>query len=129
MQLGFTIVFAMLASLIVALTLVPLCYSKFRPVEKKDIPMNKFLRFIIRGYKKLLRKLLNKRFLVIIASVAMVVVSILMGTQLNMEMMPSADEGTISIDASFRAGTRTESIDEQMQEWVQIVSTDEDVEH
>ncbi len=128
-QLGFTIVFAMLASLIVALTLVPLCYSKFRPVEKKDIPMNKFLRFIIRGYKKLLRKLLNKRFLVIIASVAMVVVSILMGTQLNMEMMPSADEGTISIDASFRAGTRTESIDEQMQEWVQIVSTDEDVEH
>ena len=52
-----------------------------------------------------------------------------MGTQLNMEMMPSADEGTVSVSVNFRAGTRIESIDEQMQEWVQIVSTDEDVEH
>ena len=127
--LGFTIVFAMLASLIVALTLVPLCYSRFRPVEKKDIPMNKFLRWVIKGYKKLLRKLLNKRFLVILASVLMVVVSIIMGSQLNMEMMPSADEGTISISANFRAGSRTESVDEQMQEWIRIVSTDKDVEH
>ena len=127
--LGFTIVFAMLASLVVALTLVPLCYSKFRPVEKKDIPVNKFLRWVVKGYKKLLRKLLNKRALVILASVAMVVVSIIMGSQLNMELMPSADEGTISISATFRAGTKTESIDEQMQGWVQIVSADEDVEH
>lgn len=128
-QLGFTIVFAMLASLIVALTLVPLCYSKFRPVEKKDIPMNKILRAVTRGYKKLLRKLLHKRFLVIAASVLMVVVSIMMGSRLNMELMPSADEGTVGVTVNFRAGTRMESIDEQMEEWIQIVSTDEDVEH
>lgn len=128
-QLGFTIVFAMLASLIVALTLVPLCYSKFRPVEKKDIPMNKILRTVTKGYKKLLRKLLHKRFLVIAASILMVVVSIMMGSKLNMEMMPSADEGTVGISVNFRAGTRVESIDEQMKEWVEIVSADEDVEH
>lgn len=128
-QLGFTIVFAMLASLIVALTLVPLCYSKFRPVEKKDIPLNKILRAVTGGYKKLLRKLLHKRFLVIAASILMVVVSIMMGSKLNMEMMPSADEGTVGISVNFRAGTRVESIDEQMKEWVQIVSSDEDVEH
>lgn len=128
-QLGFTIVFAMLASLIVALTLVPLCYSRFRPVEKKEIPMNKLLHWMTGGYKKLLRKLLHKRFLVVLASVLMVVVSIIMGSQLNMEMMPSADEGTVAISVNFRAGTRLESIDEQMQEWIQIVSTDEDVEH
>lgn len=128
-QLGFTIVFAMLASLIVALTLVPLCYSKFRPVEKKDIPMNKILRTVTKGYKKLLRKLLHKRFLVIAASILMVVVSIMMGSNLNMEMMPSADEGTVGISVNFRAGTRVESIDEQMKEWVEIVSADEDVEH
>lgn len=127
--LGFTIVFAMVASLIVALTLVPLCYSRFRPVEKKDTPINKFLRWVIRGYKKLLRKLLHKRALVILASVAMVVASIIMGSNLDMELMPASDEGTVSISATFRAGTRLESIDEQMQEWVQIVSEDEDVEH
>ena len=128
-QLGFTIVFAMLASLLVALTLVPLCYLKFRPVEKKDSPVNKFLQWVIKGYKKLLRKLLHKRALVVLASVAMVVVSIIMGSNLNMELMPASDEGTVSISATFRAGTRLESIDEQMQEWIQIVSADEDVEH
>lgn len=128
-QLGFTIVFAMLASLIVALTLVPLCYSKFRPVEKKDIPVNKLLRLVTGSYKKLLRKLLHKRLLVVAASVLMVVVSIMMGSRLNMEMMPSADEGTVSVSVNFRAGTRLASIDEQMQEWVRIVTSDEDVEH
>ena len=128
-QLGFTIVFAMLASLIVALTLVPLCYSKFRPIEKTDIPINKLLRLVTDGYKKLLRKLLHKRVLVIAASIVMIAVCILMGLQLNMEMMPSADEGTISVSATFRAGTKLESIDEQMQTWVKIVTKDPDVEH
>lgn len=128
-QLGFTIVFAMVASLVVALTLVPLCYSRFRPVEKKDIPMNRLLRFVTRGYKKILRKLLHKRMLVILASVAMVVVSVLMASQLNMELMPSADEGTISISVNFRAGSTLESVEAGMEKWVNIVEADEDVEH
>ena len=35
--LGFTIVFCMIASLISAMTLVPLCYVYYRPKEK-EIP-------------------------------------------------------------------------------------------
>ncbi len=128
-QLGFTIVFAMVASLIVALTLVPLCYSRFRPVEKKDIPMNKFLRFVTRGYKKILRKLLNKRLLVILASAIMVAASVWMAAQLNTELMPMADEGTVGISVSFRSGSTLESVEEKMTEWVNIVEADEDVEH
>lgn len=127
--LGFTIVFAMVASLIVALTLVPLCYSRFRPVEKKDIPMNKLLRFVIKGYKKILRKLLNKRALVILASVAMIVVSVMMAGELNSELMPSADEGTVAVSVNFRSGSTLESVEEQMESWVHIVESDEDVEH
>lgn len=37
-QLGFTIVFAMLASLIAAMMLVPLFYTVFKPKEKKICP-------------------------------------------------------------------------------------------
>lgn len=128
-QLGFTIVFAMMASLIVALTLVPLCYSKFRPVEKKDIPINKLLNFITKGYKRILRKLLNKRLLVILASVVMVVASVWMASQLNSELIPSADEGTVSVSVKFRPGTSLDSVEKQMTEWVNIVEADKDVEH
>ncbi len=128
-QLGFTIVFAMLASLIVALTLVPLCYSRFRPTEKTDIPINRMLRAVTRGYRKLLRSLLHKRILVVAVSILIIAVSVFLGSRLNMEMMPSADEGTVSVSVNFRAGTRLESIDEQMQGWIGIVTADADVEH
>lgn len=126
--LGFTIVFAMIASLLVALTLVPLCYAKLKPVEKKDIPINKFLRWFTGGYKKVLRKLLHKRALVILFSVVIVIVALWMGLKLNKELMPSADEGTISVSVSFRSGTRMETVDEEMKVWTDIVEAEEDVE-
>lgn len=128
-QLGYTIVFAMLASLIAAIMLVPLFYSKFKPVEKKEIPMNKLLAKVTSGYKKLLYKVLNKRGLVIALSVAMVVASVLMASSLDMELMGTADEGMVSVNATFRAGTSLESMDEFMQKWEVIAAEEEDVEN
>ena len=39
--LGFTIVFCMTASLISAITVVPLCYMIYKPVEKKTAPLSR----------------------------------------------------------------------------------------
>ncbi|EEG51717.1 efflux RND transporter permease subunit, partial [Enterocloster asparagiformis] len=39
--LGFTIVFCMVASLISAITVVPLCYMNYKPVEKKTAPLSR----------------------------------------------------------------------------------------
>ena len=127
-QLGFTIVFAMLASLISALTLVPLFYTFFKPKEKTEIPVNRIIRWITRGYRKVLRKLLNKRKLVILVSVLLVVVSIFLGSSLDMELMSAADEGMVSVDASFRPGTTLETMNKEMLKWEQIAAADEDVE-
>ena len=41
--LGYTIVFALMASLVSSVTLVPLCFSKYKPVEKKELPVNRIL--------------------------------------------------------------------------------------
>ena len=128
-QLGYTIVFAMLASLIAAIMLVPLFYSKFKPVEKKEIPMNKLLAKVTNGYKKFLYKVLDKRGLVIVLSIAMVVASVLMATSLDMELMGTADEGMVSVNATFRAGTSLDTMDEFMQKWEVIASEEEDVEN
>ena len=42
--LGFTIVFCMIASLISAMTLVPLCYVYYRPKEKENTPASGIMR-------------------------------------------------------------------------------------
>ena len=42
--LGFTIVFCMLASLISAMTIVPLCYTMYRPKEKERAPLSGVLK-------------------------------------------------------------------------------------
>ena len=39
-ELGFTIIFTMLASLIISLTLIPIFFWKYRPKEKKSLPIN-----------------------------------------------------------------------------------------
>lgn len=127
-QLGFTIVFAMLASLIVAMMLVPLFFSIFRPVAKENLPIDKLLAWVTAGYRKLLRKLLHKRGLVVLGSIAIVVISLLLASTLNMELMPSSDEGMVAVSVGFRSGTSLEAQDEAIQIWEQIAREDENVE-
>lgn len=43
-QLGFTIVFSLIASLFSAVTIVPLCYYQWHPVEKEKAPVAGFIR-------------------------------------------------------------------------------------
>ena len=52
-QLGYTIIIAMLASLISALTLVPLFFCIFKPQEKKELKLNGFLDKVKEKYDRL----------------------------------------------------------------------------
>jgi len=61
----FTIVFAILASLVSALTLVPLLFVKLKPNEKLDSLCNKILKVVDKYYSKLLRIAINARFVVV----------------------------------------------------------------
>ncbi|MCM1326731.1 MAG: efflux RND transporter permease subunit [Bacteroidales bacterium] len=126
-QLGFTIVFAMLASLIAAMMLVPLFYCVFKPTPKENLPIDKLLAKIHAGYRKLLRKILHKRALAVIVAVALVAVALMMAGTLDMELMPSADEGMVQVAINFRSGTTLETENEAIEKWEQIASEDENV--
>lgn len=112
-QLGFTIIFALLASLLVAMTLIPLCFSKFRPKEKKELRINRVLEGINKRYDKLLRRLLYKKKTVLLAAVALLVLAFALVTQIHTELMPQVDESTMAITAKFRSGTKLETVEEQ----------------
>ncbi len=127
-QLGFTIVFAMLASLIAAMMLVPLFFYMFKPVPKENLWVDKLLAKVHIGYRKLLRKLLYRRKTVIAVSLAVVVISVVLAGTLNTELMPSSDEGMVQVTLAFRPGTSLEAQDEAIRYWEQIASEEEDVE-
>jgi len=127
-ELGFTIIFAMVASLVSALTLVPLFYSKFKPVEKKTLPVNRLLEKINSGYEKLLRKILYRRVAAVFVAVLLLVLSFVLVSNTNVELIPNVDEGTVAITATFRAGSRLDFIDESIRPIEEMVSADENVE-
>lgn len=126
--LGFTIVFCMVASLVSAMTIVPLCYVTYRPVEKEDAPLSTPLVKLQDGYRNIMKKLLPKRKQVILTSVALLACSIFLATRLGMELMPSMDEGTVGINIEVRPGLQIEEIDDIMQQVEAIITDDENVE-
>lgn len=128
-QLGFTIIFAMISSLISAMALVPLFYYKFRPVEKKTIPANRALEKLGRGYTKLISSVLYRKKTVAIFCVLLLVGSFYLLQHINVELMPASDEGVVSVSVQFRSGTNMETKDAFMQQLEEIVSAHEDVEN
>ncbi len=123
--LGFTIVFCMLASLISAMTIVPLCYTLYRPKEKERAPLSGMVERMQSGYRSIMEVLLPKRKTVIFTSVVFLVAAIFMGTQLGMELMPSADEGTIAISVETKPGLNIEETDKILQQVEAFVTSQE----
>ena len=116
-QLGYTIVFALLASLISSVTLVPLCFSQYRPVEKKETKVNRFLEIVGEKYVAILRKALHKKLLVSVIAIVIFVISIFLVQFLNMELMGQTDEGQVAVTVEFRPGTNLETIDAKYGSW------------
>jgi len=111
-QLGFTIIFSITASLFSAITLVPLCFSRFCPIEKKGSVINRFLTALSDKYADVLRRLLGKKKTVALLAVLIFISSVYMAQFLKMELMADTDEGQISVSATFRSGQKLEKMDE-----------------
>ncbi len=125
--LGFTIVFCLLASLISAITVVPLCYSRFRPIEKENSPVSGLVKAMQNGYRKIIDKLLNKKAAVMICSVVLLVVSFGIAGTLGFELMPEVDQGTISVSIEMRPGLKVEEADKIIRQVEEIVTEEADL--
>jgi multidrug efflux pump subunit AcrB len=125
--LGYTIVFCMMASLISAMTIVPLCYTKFRPVEKHNSPLGKIVNALQHGYRNLIGKLLNRKAMVLVVAVLLLVVSFMMAGKLGFELMPETDQGTIAVTAKVKPGLKIEEVDKILQKLESIISSEEDL--
>lgn len=125
-QLGWTIIMAMLSSLIVSLTLIPIFFWKYRPKEKKNIITNRILNKVGNGYKWLLDRIMWKRKTVMLVAVGLLVIAFLLASQLDTELISTTGLDSVAITVEQRSGTRLEVMDENIQFIEQMVIDDPD---
>ncbi|MBO5574239.1 MAG: efflux RND transporter permease subunit, partial [Clostridium sp.] len=125
--LGFTIVFCMLASLISAMTLVPLCYTLYRPQEKQNAPLSGFVAELQKDYRWIMGKILPRKKTVMLVSVLLLVLSFGLASQIRTELMPETDGGQIQVTVGLRPGITVDAADEVLQKVEAYVKEDENV--
>lgn len=125
--LGFTIIFCLVASLVSAMTIVPLCYCFMRPQEKEHAPAGGLVKKLQEGYREIMEVILKKPVLVIGFSILLLVVSIWMATQLRMELMVEDDSGTISVSIDTRPGLKVEEANKIYEQVEALIAQDPDL--
>jgi len=124
-QLSLVVVFALLCSLAVALTLVPVLASRLLgpakiPESTNETLVNRLFDLSVRfseqlenSYRRLLQASLNRRKSVLISAALLFFGSLLLIPFVGVELMPSADEGYVRVTAEMEVGTRLDIMDEK----------------
>jgi cobalt-zinc-cadmium resistance protein CzcA len=102
--MAFTVVTALLAALILAVTFVPACVALFVTGSVSETE-TKILQRARSRYVPLLRDSIANRNVVVAAAAALVVLSGLLATRLGTEFIPSLDEGDVALHAIRIPGT------------------------
>jgi len=117
-HLAYTVVFALLSSLLVALTLIPVLCSKYLSVkshgggEEKKGSFRARFRYVEERYQRMLSWALGHRKIVIISSVAILAASLLLAPRIGTRFFPETDEGRFSVDVEMPVGTKLALTDE-----------------
>ncbi|ADQ14300.1 efflux RND transporter permease subunit [Halanaerobium hydrogeniformans] len=104
-DLALTVAFSLLASLMVALTLIPMLSSKYLKVTQKEIERGKTEGKIRKKYRSLLTSALNHRWVIIGILLVSLVGSFALLPRIGFEFIPATDQGDISISYNLPVGT------------------------
>lgn len=121
--LALTVSFSLIASLVVAITLVPMLSSKMlsKAMEKQDKPywFDRFLARVNHLYHAILKWVLKHRKTAIIGTIIAIAISLAFIPLIGTEFVPSSDQGQVNISVETAPGSSlkyTEEIAEQVNE-------------
>lgn len=127
-QLALVVVFALMCSLLVALTLVPMLASKFMTVKPdSEIPeqnkgrIRRFLEHIENRYSNFLEKAIANKYAVFGITLILIAASILGVRALSTELAPQTEADEISIDFDLADGMNIAIADLYVDELVEKV--------
>lgn len=118
-ELILTISFAVVASLAVALTLVPMLAAQFGKVRFKSgidrsrlyLAIDRFILWLTDRYRALLSRILNYRWPVLFASTLLFLVALWGMDKLGQEFLPQLDDGQVWVNVSLPPGSTPEQTD------------------
>ncbi|WP_303015326.1 efflux RND transporter permease subunit [Holdemania massiliensis] len=99
-DMGLTIAYSLLASLIVALTLVPMLASKM--LKKQNEKKHTFFEKLVNGYTGLLKWSLGHKLIVMGGVIALLIFSTIGVMNMGMTLIPSMDSGQMSVSISLQ---------------------------
>ncbi|MBN2533413.1 MAG: efflux RND transporter permease subunit [Spirochaetales bacterium] len=133
-QLGFTIIIALLSSLLIAVTLVPVLAGKYMKLySRKQKPLkNKFLKAVDsfleniflsleNGYKKALRFFLHNKKLIIILVLIILVLTVQRFFSMGINMFPNMAEDSVTVTVELPVGSSLSQTIDAVQNLEEIV--------
>ena len=123
-ELAYVIAFALVCSLVLSLSVVPMLASVLlRPkkAQRRHAPWIESLKMrttagferLNAGYARVLRAALRHRATVVVASIALFVISLFILPLIGTEFMPPSDEGEVRVSGEMEVGTRLDLLDRQ----------------
>ena len=125
-EFGITVIFAILISITVSFTAIPLFSSSFLKTEKKSFFifhfMEKFLHKLDNIYAKIVELALRHKIIVIIISVFLLIAGMGLMGKLKSEFMPTIDMGIFTAKLELPSGTSIEKSKKVNREASEIIS-------
>lgn len=123
-ELAYVIAFALVCSLVLSLSVVPMLSSiLLRPKteERRQAPWIEYFKTrttagfesLNNGYHRLLHGALRHRLFVVCGSFGLLGVSLLIAPFIGTEFLPPSDEGEVRVDGEMEVGTKLELLDRQ----------------
>jgi HAE1 family hydrophobic/amphiphilic exporter-1 len=122
---AWTVTFSLVSSLFVAILVIPVLYNYFAGTKKKSGKEPKSIQ--MSRYGNMLRRLLQRRWLVIGIAVLLIALSGLLIPFIGTEFMPSAESKAFTVLVKMPEGTkleRTASAVDNLQELLQSITND-----
>lgn len=134
-QLAFSIIFSQISSLLITFLIIPMFTSKMHDGEKRTeklsfiiVPFEKIMNRLYEKYKILLKKVLGNCKRTITVVMAVFVISLIVLGALGMTLIPSTDEGTVTVSISMPQGTKIEDTNKLSLKVEDKIKTHKDVE-
>ncbi|OQY31972.1 MAG: acriflavin resistance protein [Spirochaetaceae bacterium 4572_59] len=138
-DMAFTIIIALLSSLFIAITLVPVLASKYialytrrqHPLKWKlfrviDNRMEQFFTGMDKLYKRALSSCLDNKVLTILVVLGLFALSLLMFPSIGINFMPTSEEDSVVLTMDMPTGTRLDLTQEYMDQLAMIAQTEID---
>jgi len=117
-SLGLTVTFSLLASLVVALTLIPSLSARFLNVLKRGLDLS----WLKKRYRRYLAYALRRRYFFSILALLVFLTALFILKGLDREFLGQTEQGKFTIYARLEAGAKLEKSDEMIKEIEELLS-------